>query len=269
MAERVCGLGIAPERMRVIANWADGSAIKPIEREANSLRAAWGLSGTFVVGYSGNLGRAHEIETLLEAMRIVENAERGQRATPSTAPAPSFPAVRWLFIGNGALFEPLKAEVARRGLTSVRFQPYQPRAMLAQSLSAADVHLVSLRPELEGLIVPSKFYGICASGRPTVFIGDGDGEIARLIRRHECGQSIAEGDGAELAQVILNLAADPVACRILGQRARQLFDAEFDTSIAIAQWDELLRELSGKPAFSAHGEPDATVAPAPLSARNA
>src|SRR5262245_4927732 len=81
MAERVCGLGIPAERVRVIANWADGKAIEPIEREANSLRAAWGLADAFVVGYSGNLGRAHEIETLLEAMLIVQNAQVGRRAT--------------------------------------------------------------------------------------------------------------------------------------------------------------------------------------------
>src|SRR5262245_29970313 len=213
MAERVCGLGITPERVRVIANWADGSAIEPIEREANALRAAWGFGDAFVVGYSGNLGRAHDIETLLEAMGSVEDAVGRGGTMPSTPSAPTSPDVRWRFIGSGALFEPLKAKVARRGLTSVHFEPYRPRALLAQSLSAADVHLVSLRPELEGLIVPSKFYGICAAGRPTLFIGDDDGEVARLIRRHECGRSIAAGDGARLAETILRLAADPAACR--------------------------------------------------------
>jgi glycosyltransferase involved in cell wall biosynthesis len=248
IADRVCGLGISPERVRVIANWADGKAIEPIEREANALRAAWGLADAFVVGYSGNLGRAHEIETLLEAMRVVEDAVGRGGVTPSAAPAPTSWAVRWLFIGSGALFEPLKAEVARRGLISVDFKPYQPRALLAQSLSAADVHLVSLRPELEGLIVPSKFYGICAAGRPTVFIGDGDGEIARLIRRHQCGRSIAAGDGAGLAQAIVELAEDPAAWQSLGQRARQALEAEFDKSIATARWDDLLLDacISGR-----------------------
>src|SRR5262245_8867122 len=178
MAERVRGLGISPERVRVIANWADGKAIEPIGREANALRAAWGFGEAFVVGYSGNLGRAHEIDTLLSAMKMVEDAQGGDGVTTSAAAAPTSRSVRWLFIGSGALFEPLRAEVERRGLTSVQFKPYQPRALLAQSLSVADVHLVSLRPELEGLIVPSKFYGICAAGRPTLFIGDGD-EIGR------------------------------------------------------------------------------------------
>jgi glycosyltransferase involved in cell wall biosynthesis len=267
MAERVRGLGVSPERVRVIANWADGSAIVPIEREANSLRAAWGLAGAFVVGYSGNLGRAHEIETLLEAMRIVEDVVGKGSATTPAGPAPSFLPVRWLFIGSGALFEPLKAEVARRGLTSVNFKPYQSRVLLAQSLSAADVHLVSLRPELEGLVLPSKFYGICAAGRPILFIGDGDGEVARLIRRHEYGHRIAAGDGAGLAQTILELAADPAACRSLGQRARKAFDAEFDKPIALARWDELLVDISGVPALAPHGETGEKVEPV-LSVRN-
>src|SRR5262245_12572489 len=267
MAARVCTLGISPERVRVIANWADGSAIEPIEREANALRTAWGVSDAFVVGYSGNLGRAHEIATLLEAMRIVEDMG-GRGATQSSAPASSVPAVRWLFIGSGALFEPLKAEVARRGLTSAHFEPYQPRALLAQSLSAADVHLVSLRPELEGLIVPSKFYGICAAGRPTVFIGDADGEIARLIQRHDCGRSVLARDGTALAQTVLDLAADPATCRSLGQRARQAFDDELDKSVAIARWDELLLQVSGDHVFTVRGEARTAREPA-LSAKNA
>jgi glycosyltransferase involved in cell wall biosynthesis len=175
--------------------------------------------------------------------------------------------VRWLFIGSGALFEPLKAEVARRKLTSVHFEPYQPRTLLAQSLSAADVHLVSLRPELEGLIVPSKFYGVCAAGRPTLFIGDGEGEIARLIQRHKCGRSVRAGHGTGLAQTILELAVDPDVCRSMGHSARRAFDAEFDKAITIARWEKLLLEISGSTALAFHGETGAASKPV-LSARN-
>jgi hypothetical protein len=121
-------------------------------------------------------------------------------------------------------------------------------------LSAADVHLVSLRPELEGLIVPSKFYGICAAGRPTLFIGDGDGEIARLIRRRECGRTVPVGDGTALAKAIIDLAADQAECWRLGQRARQAFDAEFDELIAVARWDKLLLQVSGGHVFTVQGE---------------
>ncbi len=145
-------LGVAPEKIRLISNWADASVLKPVLHEENDLRRVWGLDGKFVVGYSGNLGRAHEYETLIDAIARLEDDP------------PSGPPVVWLFIGGGALYEEFALQTSRRHLTSVVFKPYQSRDMLSQSLSAADVHLVSLRPELEGLIVPSKFYGITAVG---------------------------------------------------------------------------------------------------------
>jgi glycosyltransferase involved in cell wall biosynthesis len=259
-------LGVASDHVRIIPNWADGTTVVHIDRATNALRAEWDLGDAFVVGYSGNLGRAHEIETLLAAIAIVEKAGAVETTTP-VGNASRRPPVLWLFVGGGALFDPLKAEVARRGLTSVRFKPYQPRECLGESLSAADVHLVSLRPELEGLIVPSKFYGICAAGRPTIFVGDKDGEIARLIARYQCGRTVAMGDGAGLARTILDLAADPGLCRQMGQRARQAFDAEFDKSIAVTRWERLLLEISGPAAAEAHRQVEETASA--QSVRNA
>jgi colanic acid biosynthesis glycosyl transferase WcaI len=237
MAETVLKLGIRRERVRIIQNWADGNAIRPVDHGANELRVEWRLADAFVIGYSGNLGRAHDIETLLEAMTILERACEGESAQKPHR------RLLWLFIGNGALFGPLRTQIEKRALTSVRFQPYQPSKLLAQSLSAADVHLVSLRPNLEGLIVPSKFYGACAAGRPTIFIGSKDGEISQLIGRHKCGRVIELGDGAGLARAVLELATDPVECRQMGERARRACDAEFDKSIALKQWEKLLLEV--------------------------
>ncbi len=98
----------------------------------------------------------------------------------------------FLFIGGGAKMESLKAKVAESRLTQVIFLPYQPRDSLEDSLAAADVHLASLIPSLEGMIVPSKFYGILAAGRPLIFIGDPDGELARVIGAAQCGLVVAQ-----------------------------------------------------------------------------
>ncbi|TCT03966.1 glycosyltransferase family 4 protein [Aquabacter spiritensis] len=228
MAARVAAMGVPAGRIAIVPNWADGALIHPVAPSANPLRRDWDLEAAFVVGYSGNLGRAHEVETLLEAMERLGS------------PAGGTCAVRFLFVGGGAHHAGLKAEVARRGLSCARFQPYQPRARLAQSLSVPDVHLVSLRPELEGLIVPSKFYGIAAAGRPTVFIGAPDGEIARLLARHACGLTVAAGDGAALAAAISRLALQPDLCLKMGAAARTAFDARFDRRIALARWHDLL-----------------------------
>jgi glycosyltransferase involved in cell wall biosynthesis len=202
------------------------------------------------------LGRAHDIDTILEAMMLVERAGSAQTRPPTLS---------WLFVGGGALFERLRAEVGRRGLATVYFKPYQPAELLAQSLSAADVHLVSLRPELESLIVPSKFYGICAAGRPSVFIGDRDGEVARLIARYDCGRTVAVGDGAGLARAVLDLAADPTLTRRMGERARQALEQEFDRPIAHARWRAILLDGFVASGGQASG-PDAGEV-SPLAAR--
>jgi colanic acid biosynthesis glycosyl transferase WcaI len=237
MAERLLQLGVDPAHIRVIPNWADCEAISPVESNLNSLRKDWTLEDCFVVGYSGNLGRAHEIETLLDAIRLIE--EGHQRSTHQQP-------VRWLFIGGGALFEDMKREASRRGVRTLTFQPYQPRERLSESLSVADVHLVSLRPELEGLIVPSKFYGVAAAGRPTVFIGSPNGEIARLVDRFSCGATVAAGDGPALAALIEALSNDQDRCRQMGSRARAMCENNNSKSRAVEDWYELLRMLTRK-----------------------
>jgi glycosyltransferase involved in cell wall biosynthesis len=232
MASHLAATGVCEERIRIIPNWADGANIVPVEPAANALRRDWRLGDAFVVGYSGNLGRAHEIDTLLQAMTILEQPEGS-----------AHPPVLWLFVGSGVLLESLKVEAARRRLNAVRFRPYQPKVHLAESLSAADVHLISLRPQLEGLIVPSKLYGVAAAGRPAIFIGDEDGEIARLLAQYKCGLTVATGDGAALARTIRDLAANPGLCRWMGERARQALEAELDRPIALARWESLIREV--------------------------
>ncbi|MEQ1578521.1 MAG: glycosyltransferase family 4 protein [Hyphomicrobium sp.] len=232
MAEKLRQCGIAEDRIAIMPNWASGSAVFPVARLANPLRQEWGLDGAFVIGYSGNLGRAHEPQTLLDAIAQLEAAPAGHLA------------ISWLFIGGGALYQELARAVTQAKLKSVQFRPYQPRERLAQSLSAADVHVVSLRPELEGLIVPSKFYGVAASGRPTIFIGDKDGEIGRLVAKHQCGIQIDQDDSDGLARACLKLASDPNVCQNMGANARNIFMEEFDKPIAVARWNALLSRIA-------------------------
>jgi glycosyltransferase involved in cell wall biosynthesis len=154
-------------------------------------------------------------------------------------------SITFLFIGGGFNMDALKREVAERRLSGVRFLPHQPREALADSLAAADVHLVSLIPSLEGLIVPSKFYGILAAGRPVVFIGDPDGELARVTVAARCGMAVTTGHGGELASALLKLKDDAAQRHAMGLAARRLLSERYSTSRAINSWVDLLTKAVG------------------------
>jgi glycosyltransferase involved in cell wall biosynthesis len=228
MASYLAKQTIPAERITVIHNWADDTAIQPIPPQANRLRAEWGLLDRFVVGYSGNLGRAHEFSALLDAAEALR--ERGD--------------ILFLIIGDGYYKTWLEQEATRRRLNRIIFKPYQPRESLALSLSAADMHLISLRPELEGFIVPSKFYGIAAAGRPMLFLGDAEGEIARLLRQEHGGLTVSQNDGQALAEAIRHVADNPEQCRQWGANARQALERRFAEHRALAAWRTLLDEAA-------------------------
>ncbi|MDB5583850.1 MAG: hypothetical protein JWR80_9026 [Bradyrhizobium sp.] len=229
MAECIAAEGVPADQITVMPNWSDETAIRPIARNAVALRAEWGFGDAFVIGYSGNLGRAHEFETLLGAARLLTHRED----------------ILFLMIGGGHESARLAARVADEGLADrFRFRPYQPRERLSESLGAADVHWLSLRPEMEGLIVPSKFYGIAAAGRPVVAITDPDGEIARIVRREDCGLVVAPGDSAGLATAIEELARDPARVTAMGDAARAVLEREFGRTDAFARWDRLFGALN-------------------------
>jgi colanic acid biosynthesis glycosyl transferase WcaI len=225
MAQRVRSRAVPSDRVHVIPNWCDDERLCPVAHDENPLRQEWGVEHSFVVGYAGNLGRAHEFHTVLGAAECLRK----------------HPQIVFLFIGGGHLFDQLAQAVRERGLHRMfRFLAYQPDERLKNALNAADVHLISLKPELEGLIVPSKFYGIAAGGRAMISITASDGEIARLVRQHACGLVIEPGDGQALADALMLFCDDPRRAAEMGKRARAMLDVRFARKHAFARWESLL-----------------------------
>lgn len=228
MAEHIEGQGVPSEKICVIANWTDDDAIRPVARDSNMLRARLGLTRAFIVGYSGNLGRAHEFETLLGAAEMLKDEKD----------------LAFLFIGAGHQVDALRERVRALGLDGLfHFLPPQPRADLSLSLSLPDVHWLSLRPDLEGLIVPSKFYGIAAAGRAVISITADRGEIAELVRESKCGVVVEPGQSAALAAWIKSLRADRRLCDEMGANARALVDGRFSKRRSLEAWEKLLKSL--------------------------
>ena len=110
------------------------------------------------------------------------------------------------------------------------FKPFQSRDLLSMSLCVADIHWLTLNPNMEGFIVPSKFYGILAASKPVIFIGDTDGEIARDIKRIDCGSSFEIGDIDKLENFIIQCANDPKYVAKIGNIGRQKFSELYPLS---------------------------------------
>jgi glycosyltransferase involved in cell wall biosynthesis len=149
MAMRLEEKGVKQERMTVIRNWADTEAIRPIKKD-NPFRERHGLNGRFVVMYSGNFGYVWDLEAALDvAARLRDD-----------------PRITFVLIGGGSTRKRIEERVRAEGLRNVLLLPFQPKEELAQSLSAADLHVVPMQPGVFGTVVPSKIYGILASGTP-------------------------------------------------------------------------------------------------------
>lgn len=228
MNTRLRQRGVDESRIVEISNWSDPGEIAPLPSAASETRKSLGLTGKFVIGYSGNFGRAHEFDTLLGAARLLQGDDR----------------FVFLMTGAGAKRAALEDAVQRQGLSSFVFQDYQPPERLSDSMAAADVHVVSLLPALEGLIVPSKIYGILAAGRPAMFIGDREGDIAMLLREHACGLAVSVGECSTLARELQSLCGNISRLDSMGLRARQLALSRFTGDHASAAWVSLLRRIA-------------------------
>lgn len=232
MGQAVASRGIPAGRITIVPNWAPRELHTPAAPAASiARRAAWGMADKFIVAYSGNLGRVHEFTAVLDA------AER-LKARPD---------IVFLFIGTGARFAEVSAAARARGLDNLRLLPPETRADLPAALAAADAQLVTLKPRFARLVYPSKLAGVLAAGRPVLFVGPPDGEIARVLAQGQCGVAIKAGDGELLAATISAWQANDAHRTQLGRNARTVYEREFTFAAALARWSEILRDSTSGP----------------------
>jgi glycosyltransferase involved in cell wall biosynthesis len=230
MARKLRAAG-APH-VAVVHNWADGDAIRPYPAAGHALREDWRWKDRFVILYSGNLGMVHEFDTVLGAAEMLRDEER----------------VLFAFVGDGPRRAHVEREVARRGLGNVEFRPHVTRDALGQSLTAGDIHLVTLRAGVAGLVVPSKIYGILAAGRPTLYVGPDEGEVADILREGECGVRVGLGDSVALADAVRRYLHDRERREDEGRRARTLFESRFTKAQALDAHRRTLEAVAKGPA---------------------
>jgi glycosyltransferase involved in cell wall biosynthesis len=208
----------------VLSSWADPDRIRPIPKADNGFVQRHGLQESFTVLYSGNQGRCHDLNTLLDAAQLVRHE----------------PRIRLLIVGSGAQHEQLVTRVKQEGLTNVSFLPYQDDEALPALLASADLAVVSLLAKAEGQVAPSKLYGHLAAGSAVALICAPHSYLRQELQQGRFGAAFASGQSLELAEFILHMAADPQACQQLGQAARQHLLATATPDIVLQAYADLL-----------------------------
>lgn len=219
MAELLRAEGLRPQDIVTIPNWCD-ERLRPVSPEENPLRRRWGLGGKVVIGYSGTLGRAHL------GGRIAELVQR-------TA---DIPDLVWVFIGGGVGMRAIEALEDERNRGKLIVLPAQSREDLSYSLSVPDIHLISLASDCEGLMMPSKFYGVLAVGRPILNLGAAEGVVARETGRHGIGVTISPDEPERWRAVVEKLVRDGSARAEMSHRAVAAHRKHYNSHTRLRQW---------------------------------
>lgn len=213
------------DKIAIIHNWADPSKIVPVAKHQNWFAKSFNLVDTFTVLYSGNMGCCHDVETILEAAKLLQHEP-----------------IQFVFIGNGAKRTAFRLQASQLGLHNCQFLPYQEKQNLPYSLTACDLSLVSISPEMEGLVAPSKLYAALAAGRPVAVICEQHSYLRKLVTDACCGEAFCNGDAAGLAEFIRGLAANTQLVEQMGQAGRNYLLTHFTPNIIAKQYSKLLHE---------------------------
>ena len=226
MKERV--VEICPQiadKVSVIQSWGDPDFILPIAKKDNWFAKEHNLDSKFTVLYSGNMGRCHDMDTILATAQQLKNEP-----------------IQFVFIGGGPKRESFMENVNRLGLKNFLFLPYQDKNVLPYSLTACDLSLVSIEAGLESLITPSKLYPALAAGRPIGAICPKNSYLRQLVADGGFGASVDNGDSNSLSMFILKLKSDRQMAEKMGNASRQYLQSHFTLEIIAKQYIKALEQ---------------------------
>ncbi len=236
-------------KIHVIHNWADNTRIYPVTKEKNKLLDDFRLHGKKVVMYSGNLGRYQPLEVMIHAAGHLQNRND----------------IIFLFVGDGAKKKKLQKMVKNKGLENVKFFPFQPMGRLAESLSIADVSLMGIMPENEGVIMPSKLYGLLSVGKPIVCVSHQKSEVVSILKMAEAGIHASIYDPENLASIIKSIIDEPLQAQKMGENGREYFLKHFERKIITMQWKEVLESISRREEDKKRKNPELEIIKIPIA----
>ncbi len=214
------------DRVEYLPHWQDENLIEPVAYKSNPFVSEHKLENQFVIQYSGNMGLWNDMATI------------------GRAAARKPDGVKFLLIGGGIRKNELLQQIINGDQDNVLLLPFQPGNKLSEALSACHASIVSLREGLEGMAVPSKIYGILASGRPVIAMVPDKSEIAYIVKEEKCGIIVDPHDAGELINAIQELKNDDNLRNEMGVNARNAFENKYTTEIIARKYIDLIEELN-------------------------
>lgn len=224
MRDRIVSKGVDPARVVIVRDGVPLPETLPSSEHPVAQQVRCGFP--FVLLYAGNLGFYGAWETLVRAARLLENDGIGL-----------------VFVGDGAV--KAQIETAAGACAAVRFLPFRPPQEVPYVLAAGDLHVVTIRRGLEGVVVPSKLYPILAAGRPVLAVAPEQSDVARIVRRTGCGVAADPDDPAAVAEAVRALARNPEQIAHMGQRAREVA-AKYDRVTQLKIFLETIEEAGDR-----------------------
>jgi glycosyltransferase involved in cell wall biosynthesis len=223
--------GGAAERILVIPNWADLGTVRPAPRADNPLLRGHGLLDKFVVQFSGNMGRTHDLESVVAcAESLSADAD-----------------IHFLLSGWGSKRSWLEEAIREKRLANVSLLDRQPREALSDLLNAADLLLIAFVPGMAGVSVPGRLYNMMAAGKPILAAAETGSELALVIAEEDIGWTVPPAAPAALAAAILAAKADPDGLARRGADARRAAEAKYGQQSVVDAFVRLLRGLPDGP----------------------
>jgi len=217
-----------PWRLAIIPNWGDTDLARPYLRRENSFAIRHGMGDTFTVQFSGNIGRTHDVETLLVTARSTTDRKD----------------IQYWFIGYGGKADLLRASDVQ-SLSNVHALPRQAKEVLGEMLASADVLVIAFIPGMKGLSVPSRMYNVMAAGTAIIAMTEPGSELALVVEENDCGWVLPPNDDAALTRLILELATpdgrDTVHKK--GAAGRRAAGERYSRQHALSAYNRLISSL--------------------------
>ena len=216
-------------KLKVIPSWSDINKIKPFDKKKNKFINSQKLKSKFIVLYSGNQGKMHDFDTILLAAKYLKNNTQ----------------ILFIFIGDGPLNKKIRDFKRLNNLNNIRILPYQPFESLPQTLTAADIAIVSTAKNATSLVAPSKLYGHLASATPIALISSKDSYIRNMIEKNNCGKWFNIGDYKSLCKWIIKVKDNTSMRNKMSTSARTLSEKISDpNNISKEYYEVILKSIS-------------------------